>query len=369
MKILYLSHSHEQSGWGNACRNYQKAMLAANLDIVSRPILLGTKIELEPELAELEQKSSKECDVVIQHVLPQFMSYNGNFKNIGMVILETKNIDNSSWVNNLNLMDELFVPNTTSILDLNNNDTIKDNIPLHLVPHACDINEYKIGYQRLPSIENTFNFYFVGEFSRRKNLAATLKAFHLEFRHEPVNLILKLNKPGYNPTQSFNEVKDFCNKIKQGLKLNIDQCKSEIVITDRLSRKDLLSLHRSCNCYINSSYGECWEQSCFDAMSMGNYVISSDDGGPKDYLRKYPFKEMINGHLEPVFGTQDTVPQIYTGQEQWFAINVNELRQAMRKAYEEKFNTSSRRDCGLICAEEYSYDKIGNLIKDILNES
>lgn len=364
MKILHISHSHEQSGWGDAIRNYQHAMINANLDVVSRPVLLGPKIQLEPRLAELEQKSVAGCDIVIQHILPRYMSYNGNFKNIGMVILETKGIKNSTWINNINLLDEVWLPNSNSILDNNG-----INIPQYLVPHACNIDEYKIGYQRLPGIENVFNFYFVGEFSRRKNLAATLKAFHLEFKHEPVNLILKLNKPGYTPSKLFNEVKQFCTKIKEGLKIHPDNTISEIVITERLSRQDLLRLHRSCDCYVNSSYGEAWEQSCFDAMAMGNKILSSDNGGPKDYLKEYPYKYLIDGHLEPVFAAQDTVPELYTGQEQWFSIDVNYLRMLMRQMYEEKIDTTSQRDAGLICADNYSYTKIGNLIKDTLNDS
>lgn len=359
MKILHLSHSREKSGVGEATRHYQKAMLSAGLDVAARPIYLNNStFTPEEKLLELEKKSAHNCDVVIQHVLPRYMSYNGNYRNIGFYVSETW-YKQSPWVNHLNLMDELWTPS--------NDFSVQTKKPQYIVPHACDSEEYQKIYNRLPSIEKTYNFYFVGEFTRRKNLAALLKAFHLEFRSEPVNLILKVTKPGMSGKELFDEVKHFCDKIKEGLKLQPKHCKSEIVITDYLSRHDLLRLHRSCDCFCNTSYGEAWSYPTFDAAAMGNFVISNKFGGPRSYLQHYNNSLIIDGITEPVFAAgPDTVPELYHGSEYWYSINIEQLRNAMRFAYKERSKTPND---GIALANKYSYEVIGELIKQrLLND-
>jgi glycosyltransferase involved in cell wall biosynthesis len=363
MKILYISHCRENSGYGVAARNYLKAMIEAGLDVVSRPIIMNnSSVQLSDDLLELEKKSSKGCEVNIQHILPSMMSYNGNMKNIGMCILETHNIYNSIWYDKLSLMDELWYPNSIIKLGFNNQ---------KLIPHACNVEEYKQSYTPM-DINGDFKFYFIGELNKRKNIAAILRAFHLEFSiEEPVSLVLKINKPGYDAAALFKETEKICKTVKQGLRIhkNIDALHSEIVITDYLSREDILKLHETCNCYINASRGEAWEYSCFDAASMGNDVICSRNIGSYEYLKEYKHTSFVYGAIENVYGAIDAaVPDVFTGRELWFEINISSLRRSMRSIFNEHKNKNTRlhKEDGLNLANMYSYSKIGNLIKSIL---
>lgn len=359
IKVLHVAHSRENSGVGDAIRHYQKAMIAAGLDVVSRPVLLNNSgFQLEDDLLALEKKSAKNCDVVIQHLLPRYMSYNGNYrKNIGYFVAETECLQNSVWINNLQLMDEVWVPNT-SMLDENLNENIQ------LIPHACNPDDY-LDTETLPQLEKTFNFYFVGEFSRRKNLAALLKAFHLEFRNEPVNLVLKINKPGYSGQVLFDEFKKFSDKIKEGLRLKPQNCISEIVITDFLTRQDLIRLHNTCDCFCNTSYGEAWSYPTFDAAAVGNVVISSNVGGPKDFLKNYDNSILVSVRHEHVFGVEENVvPELYNSSELWSSIDTYRLQLAMRDVYNQR--KPKRRDLGQQLINLYSYNTIGDLIKKTL---
>ena len=42
----------------------------------------------------------------IQHTLPHLYSYDGRYKNIGFVAVESSNFKDSGWQRNMNLMDE-----------------------------------------------------------------------------------------------------------------------------------------------------------------------------------------------------------------------------------------------------------------------
>ena len=118
------------------------------------------------------------------------MSYNGNYKNIGMYDYETDSI-NFKWQKQLSLMDGVFVTNKYSAKPVNKN--------VKIVNHASNLDKYRQSYEPfdIPHLKNKFVFYFIGELNKRKNLEALLKAFHLEFkRHEDVELVLKINIPG-----------------------------------------------------------------------------------------------------------------------------------------------------------------------------
>jgi len=364
-KILYISHCREKSGYGVAARNYLKAMLSAGLDVVSRPIIMNnSSVLLDKELLELEQKSSRGCDVNVQHILPSLMAYDGNMKNIGMCILETRKIFHSTWFDKLSLMDKLWFPNTINMWEF-------PHTHKNIVPHACDVSEYEKEYTPM-DINSDYKFYFIGELNKRKNIHAILSAFHLEFGiHESVSLVLKLNKPGFNSDQLYKETERICKIVKEGLRLvkNTDSLHSEIVITDYLNREDILKLHETCHCYINASRGEAWEYSCFDAAAMGNNVICSANIGSSQYLDNYDHTNYVSGNFESVYGAIDAaVPDVFSGRETWFDVSVSSLRNAMRSVYNQHKNSLPRthKEDGLKLANKYSYTNIGNIIKESL---
>ena len=91
MKVLFVGHYREGTGWGNAAIDYILAMDSAGIDVVCRPIKLNSRnVDLPERILELENKSSSGSDVCIQNVLPHHMDYNGRFKkNIALYFIET----------------------------------------------------------------------------------------------------------------------------------------------------------------------------------------------------------------------------------------------------------------------------------------
>jgi glycosyltransferase involved in cell wall biosynthesis len=264
-------------------------------------------------------------------------------------------------------MDEAWVPNKFMATEHAKNSGIFT--PHYIVPHPCDISTYQKEYEPLeiPEIQNTFVFYYIGENTRRKNISAILKAFHLEFgKNENVSLLLKSHSPGMSPNQSVQALQALCDGVKKGLKLyrNSSGYKKEAFICDYLSDEQIMRIHQTGDCHVSASFGEAWSIPTFDAMAMGKTPICTDTGGPRDYLGDGGY--LVKSEHEPCFGMIDTFENIYTGNENWDIPSINHLRKCMRSAFENKEEREKKAKAGVQRAYDFSYLNIGNIMKSIL---
>lgn len=375
MKILYLGVYKDSSGYGRAAQEYIMAMNSVGLNIVPRAIKLdNSNPEIYPEILELEKKSDKNCDIVIQHILPSMMEYNGCFaRNIGMYASETSHFRNSNWAEKLNLMDEAWVFNSQQVECAKNSGV---EIPISVVPHPCNPSKYSKYYKKInfPELKGKFVFYFIGEVTRRKNLVAALEAFHLEFDpNEPVAFVIKGNMAGMSDMECNKYIVNICTEVKKNLKLypDISNYHGELIITQRLTEDEMMRLHSTCNCMVSPSYGEAWGLPTFDSMALGKTPICADNTGPHDFLMVKP--EICGGWLvqcyeEPVKGMigSNIIGELYHGNENWWKVDVLELAKIMRYVYEHPEEKRKRAAIGIDRAYDYSYEKIGNQIKELL---
>jgi glycosyltransferase involved in cell wall biosynthesis len=406
MKILFIGPYKDGTGWAHSATELILALDAAGIDTVCRPFKLNeVNGEVPPRILELEEKSEKGADIVIQNCLPHHTDYNGHFdKNIAYYFTETSHFKNSQWAERLNLLDEAWVP-CTSVREASYNSNVY--IPISIVPIPCNTHKYQEKYEKLnlPHLDDKFIFYTIGEINHRKNIKALIMAYHLEFKpDEPVGLVIKGYIPGIHPSQIDDIISRDINKIKDELKLyrKKETYLTETIITQDLTEKEIMQLHHTCHCYVSPSYGEGWNIPAFDAMAMGKTPICTNQGGPVAFLLwndrytknndgsftkeertvisnnmavggKYSsIKDSYAGWLvksqpEPVFGmTKGTFGDIYVGNEEWESINIHHLRECMREAYENKQEREVRSKAGIERAYDFSHLKIGNIMKDLL---
>ena len=119
------------------------------------------------------------------------------------------------------------------------------------------------------------------------------------------------------------------------------------------------------------SYGEAWSIPAFDAMGFGKTPICTNTGGMADYIGDSGI--LVDGRWEPVSGMNDTFTDLFTGEENWYSVDINKLRKAMRKIYEMRNSKDSEeytkmKRNGLLQATKYSHEEIGKLIKGLLDE-
>lgn len=367
IKVLYVGYFHEGTGWSQAAINMVLALDSVGVDVSVRSIKLNNKNPKVPDrIIELEHKKCKWPDVVIQHVLPHHLDYNGYIsKNVCLYATETTHFKQSSWPQHINTMDSAWV-----FCEQSKQASIASGvtIPIRVVQQAVDIKKFNKSYEALPlkkEFADKFIFYTIGEFNRRKNMAVLLKAFHTEFRpEEPVELLIKTSSVA--PEQ----INTFCSDVKKNLRIypKISDYKKEIIILDYWSDNHIMRLHSTCDCFVSPSYGETTCLPAIDGMGMGKAVICSDFGGFKEYVSDetgWP----IPGRLEPVFGQADTFPNLFTSREEWFSIDQLALQGAMREAYENKLLRNEKAAAGIKKIQQFSYENVGQKMKTLLLEN
>lgn len=350
MKILYIGHYRNglNNGWARCSKDQILALDSVGIDVAIRPVILGTN-EMPEELKPFEEKSAAGYDVCIQHLLPHHMEKIG--KCIGSFVCDSSSIRYSSWASHLKAMDKVWVANSQMAEVCNEFEIIPELMPHTVDPKIYDFN----GSINLP---DGFNFYSIIDFSKRKNLIALLKAFHLEFKNEPVNLVLKVGKFGVSEEQMRQEINAMSSKVKQSLRINPDlnSFKQEVVITNTLTDEQIKALHNTCDAYVCTSYEEAWCYPLFDAMGFGNIVISNDISGPREYIEHHNNGYLVDNMETPCFGAEG-FSDVYTGYETWKDINIQDLMNYMRLAFCE--NHDDMRKKARERVKDFSYEKVG----------
>jgi glycosyltransferase involved in cell wall biosynthesis len=369
MKILYIGHYKEGSGWSKAAIDLILSMHSVGLDVTCRNIkLTNNNPAIDKTILELENKPLSNIDVCIQHVLPHHMVGTQKFKkNIAYFVAEANTMLYNPWFVYLQNMDEVWVPNTNLMNNLINDGLKKKIRVLH---HAANTSKKLSQESKFNFQTNNFKFYYIGELNDRKNIDSIIRCFHSEFAtFEPVSLILKIKKHGVSGGDLTKYCENLCTTIKKEMRMykNVESYHKELIIADDIDDKYIDILHNSCDCFISPTHGEGWSIPAFDAMRYGKTPICSNEGGPREFIdsNNKNTGTLINGiysicnHADPAF------MDIFTGREEWFMPSEHEIKKAMRYYYENRY-TIDRQD-GERMAEKFSYQNIGNAIKGMLH--
>lgn len=339
MKILYLGHFLEDSSWSKVAIENLKA-LSLYCEINWRPIIINSK-KFPEEIRKYHKQISK-SNICIQHVLPSFMQ-KGNIPCVGFFEQETDTIKHTGWQERLNIMDQVWVPNKKH---LQNN--------YKLVRHPTDLEKYKKTYPKLNLPKDTYIFYTIAEFNRRKRLPAIIRAFHLSFnKNDQALLVIKVNKGDTDSESLRQEIFKINELIKQ--ELHLKKYIDPIIISERLTDEQIYGLHQSCDCYINASFGEAHCIPILDALGFNRNVITSD---VVDYVKT----NVIPGQKEPCIGAEQYVPNLHSARENWENVSILDLSKQMRKIYDEKLPALVHD------LSEFSYEKVGENMFNNLKE-
>ena len=368
MKVLYISHMKEKTGWARAAIDNILALEAAGVDVVCRSIDLTGQSKTPQELIHLERKECHDATHCIQHLLPHHLVGTDNYeKNIAYFVSESPSTEFMDWNSYLQLVDELWVPNHTMQGNL-----IDEGFKASVVPHACDPIKYIKTYpsMNIREIDHTFKFYTICDFNDRKNIESIIRCFHAEFdKSEPVSLILKVNRYGKSEQWVKTEIERLCGNIKLRSRLyrGIENYHREVVIAGHSSEEHVMSLHQYGDCFLNFSYGEAWSIPTFDAMAFGNTPVVTRLAGTAQYIddQKPDLGSLVDGQ-EMVCNSVDVAfPELLTARDTWISIDESDAMMRMRYYYE---NRKDRRSVGIKRAKEFSHQVVGNLMKELLND-
>jgi len=367
--ILFLGPYHQYDGWGEAAKDYLRALQLTEHNIVARPVTMSANRKHTLEFSELTAKQlDSPPDVIIQNVLPHLLDYQPNMHNIGLFYIETNHLQHTGWITQINLLDEAWVASNKE------RDILVQcgvTIPIRVIPMPINTKELDrdVDPFQLPCNDNDFIFYFIGEYVSRKNIMALVMAFNREFyTTENAHLLLKLNKSNVAPDAVRDLIQETIGAFKKNLRLykTVKGYKPEFTITKHLSMEELSSLHKRCNCFVSASRGESLSRPVMDAAYFGNDIIVTDNTGMSDIGRQFGYT--VSSHETPAYAPDAPLDTLYTAHETWQEIDVISLQVAMREAYNNRNNLTSKERLlrGDIVAEQYSYNNIAQLMKQYL---
>ena len=357
MKILYIGHYRDGTGWGNAALNNILAMDAGGISVVPRAITYEVQDREYPDrIKELEEQDQSDCDIVVQHTLPVNYVYDASYKkNIGCFCIESDNLKPTGWLEHLNLMDEVWVACRANKIIAEESGV---TAPIKVVPYSLDLDKYQNPEgNQIDSLQNNFTFGFVGEFIERKNLKALVRAFHMEFDpKEPVNLFIKTSRTTLEGVQKYLE------HIKNGLKIR-KTYKEEVILAGMVDEKDYISVINQIDCFVMPSRGEAFCIPGLECMALGIPSIYTEGTG-MDYL----VGDAVKSYKTPCFGAVESMSYIDTAESNWLEIDVIELARTLRKMYDNYNKETVSKKCK-VAAETRSHEHVGSIIKDYLNDN
>lgn len=365
MNGLFIGPYRQNDGWGFAASDYVKAISTQMPNLAARPLyhVFNKTDEIDPVVSGCENKIFKTYDKVFQLCLPHALTINKNAKkNIGIVMLETNNMSKSVSMYNMNGMDEIYVPSQQEAKCLQMSGI---KVPVKVISQAIDTEfhkkniDYKIRFN--PIVDNTFKFYTIAEFVERKNLFDLITAFNMAFSHtDQVSLVIKTNIPQQQALEKINN-------FKKRLRTN-KQYKQEIIISERLSRLDLVGLHNNCDCFVMPSYGESFCRPAAEALVLGKTPIVTDNTGMTDFINN-DNGFVVNSKKTPVIIEERTLSNdfdIYNANEHWYKPNVYHLAECMQKVYtmykKNRKEYEQKRQIGIESIDQFSYENIGKKI-------
>lgn len=139
--------------------------------------------------------------------------------------------------------------------------------------------------RRAPVSDGNTRFYWIGRFEPRKAADRLIRAFMRAFKPAEARLTMKLSPyvmPGYDESPEAVILSELSSGVNHWTATN--WTKDITLIRDKLSRRDMIRLHATNDIYVSPSHGEGLELGAWDAKQAGRKLITTESGGPEDYL-------------------------------------------------------------------------------------
>lgn len=341
--ILYLGPYREFSGMGNASRQYIKALMISGHNVSIRPIYnyytAYPSEAIDSNLLELEKNSSKHYHKIIQHCYPHQLVYNNRFdENIGLIHLES--INNTNILKDrFDMLDKIIVGSTFVKFALNN---LNVKPQINVIPEPIDykaIVEYK-NNNPIEVENNNYKFYTIGNFEDRKNITTLLMSFLMFSNHyTDIDLIIKLRR-----VDNVVDIQDYIEyefeKIYTTVRKNF--VKKPKLYIGNTAYDNILYMHNSNDCYINTSHGESFGYPALEAMAFNNQIITTENTGSDDIvINNCGLK--IASDLVPCRDKDRIFPIYNSVYQKWYEPKIDDIVDKMAIAINESKTVKKKR--------------------------
>jgi glycosyltransferase involved in cell wall biosynthesis len=391
MRILFTGPLLDFSGFAHASRNFLKALIKTNNDIVARELVYDSSDEGKeyiPESWMLEclEKPLDGIEMVLQmttcniEAVPVKGVCNGLY-----TFLESDRVQ-KSWADKANSFDFIVVP------CIANADALKRSgvtVPIVVCPLPSDNSVYEKEYPSLdlqiPDIKNKTVFYNICQLSGKKGIDSLLRAYYAAFADMPddVVLVLKTYINMGNRSQDLEVVKSFIRAVREGCRIPTTKHPPVLPVIYTMTDDEINGLHKMADCYVCSSRAEGWGIPVFDALGHGKTIISNSYGGLAAFINKN--NSLVYGGMSTMFfDVKHQDPGLFTGLEQCFEPSPAEMALLMRKFHllnkakklnqlDEKSSAEwdsiiNMRNNAIATAKAFDYNQMANNISEVLEK-
>lgn len=391
MKILFTGPLLDFSGFAHASRNFLKALLKTNNEVVARELVYdrsdqGKDCKLDPESAKCLLGSLDGVDMVIQMTTCNIEAMPvPNVCNALYTFLESDRIQ-KSWADKANMFDFIIVPCVSNAEAMKRSGV---TVPIAVCPPPSDFSEYEKKYNKLElgieGLQNKTVFYNICQLSGKKGIDSLLRAYYAAFADCPdeVILILKTYISMSDRSQDLEVIKHFIKTVREGCRIPVQKHPPVLPIVYNMSDQEINELHMLGDCYVCSSRAEGWGIPVFDALGHGKTVISNTAGGLGTFVNKD--NALVYGGMPTLFfDIKHQDPGLFTGMEQCFEPSPAELAFTMRKFHllnkanknnilderskEEWESILTMKKNGIITAQAFDFSQMAPKIEGVLNQ-
>ncbi len=340
--VKYVSR-HEATGYGIAARRNVAGLAKHGVPVTWTPVMSGrfwwqghkifdgTSVGV-PELDPLCNRRL-DYDTVVVHAIPEFypdwIRREKGKRILGCTVWETDVIPDH-WKGLLNSVHGLIVPCQW------NKEVFEKcgvQVPVQVVPYLFDERPLpdRVECHGIP--QEDYVFYTIGEWSPRKTIWLTVRAFCEAFRaDDKVTLVIKTNR--HDHTQSFFHPfpRSTAQALEQVLRDYPNPPRIKL-LSKLLSDDDMLRLHARGDCYVSLCRSEGWGMDAFDAARFGKPVIMTGYGGQLDFLPP-ELARLVRYRLIPA--EAGIRWRSYTRDQQWADPDVSHAAQELRGVYESR---------------------------------
>jgi len=287
--LLYVSETGT-GGYAQAAREYLHALRASGRPVTWMPLgwRRGRAVPItggsaDPSLDDLRVPRESYRQVLLHLIPPQHEPWIAQAP-LAYTTWETDRLP-GAWTAQLNRVQRVIVPSAW------NRDTFRRSgvtVPIDVVPHILPADVAALSPSRA---ERPFTFYCIAPWTHRKAVDLLVRAFCRAFPHgEPVRLVLKTTSRDltrHSGVFALRHVLDIWHSSHRALRrlasVEPHGAAVELRVGD-VARADILALHREGHCFVSLTRGEGWGLGAFEAAGMGNPVVITGLGGPREFL-------------------------------------------------------------------------------------
>jgi glycosyltransferase involved in cell wall biosynthesis len=337
--VKWVGPIFDESGYGEACRNYVAALASVGFPVSSRNLSFGepsTDYGLSGRACLATLNVGHTCAVNVVYSPPPHFEGTRDPRayNIGMFVWEMNSLP-VEWVGMCNKMDEIWAPCEWNAQVIRGSGV---RAPVFVFGHTVAPQEYEnISPLSIPNLDPCwYRFYSIFQWSERKDPAKLLKAYLMAFTNkDPVVLIVKTYGLKYSKKEE-DRVRGEIETIRREVGGSQPRV---MLITKLMSKNQILGLHKLGDCFFLPHRAEGWGLPHFEACMSGKPVITTGYGGNLEFTKpdhSYLLK------FKPVNVSGMDWFKWFTPDMTWADADLNSCIKALRHVFEHRAEAASK---------------------------